>query len=133
MHARRELARGRREQLTIATKFGLQPAARLTRARTLIRAVRRLMQASPRIRALVRRNVHSFVQGGRFDVPSARASLETSLRALGTDYIDLFLLHEGTVADCSAELLDFLEGARAEGKILAFGVASTPIFRSCRR
>jgi aryl-alcohol dehydrogenase-like predicted oxidoreductase len=77
---------------------------------------------------LVKRNVHSVIQSGRFDVPSARASLETSLRALDTEYIDVLLLHEGAPGDCTPELLDFLLEARTSGTIRAFGVATTPVY-----
>jgi aryl-alcohol dehydrogenase-like predicted oxidoreductase len=58
-------------------------------------------------------------------VGSARRSLETSLRELQTDYVDVLLLHEAKCADIETDgLRDFLAGAVREGKIRAFGVGT---------
>ncbi len=51
-------------------------------------------------------------------------SLEASLVALGTDYIDILLLHEAVVADLSDELFALLERIVREGKIASFGIGS---------
>ncbi len=53
------------------------------------------------------------------------ASLEKSLRALGTDYVDFFLAHQASIAALPDEdLIGGLEVAQGEGKIRAFGVAT---------
>jgi aryl-alcohol dehydrogenase-like predicted oxidoreductase len=44
----------------------------------------------------------AMVKAGIFTPEAAIRSLETSLRELGTDYVDIFLLHEGTLADASS-------------------------------
>ena len=63
---------------------------------------------------------------GFFRIPDIRKSLEASLRELRTDYIDIFLLHECKLADVQyPELSDFLEEIKREGKIRAFGLATT--------
>lgn len=117
------LAKGRRDQVTLTTKFGIQPIGPVAQSKGVIRVVRRVMRFSPLIRDLVRRKVSSLVQRGRFDVESARSSLETSLRELKTDYVDIFLLHECEPEDCqSMDLLEFLTQSRQQGKILSFGV-----------
>jgi len=121
-------ARSRRDELTIATKFGI----RLTlAARGLSHAqgpLRRLLAARPALRDQAR--THAAAPSGRlyehggFDATSARRSLERSLRALRTDYIDVFLLHDplpGTVR--SDEVLACLEHARAAGLIRSWGLA----------
>ena len=52
-------------------------------------------------------------------------SLETSLRELHTDYVDLLLLHEATLADAASKpLIDALQEQVARGTVRAFGVAS---------
>jgi diketogulonate reductase-like aldo/keto reductase len=83
-----------------------------------------MVRSSPLVRNLVRRKISSVVQEGRFDVDSARESLETSLRELQTDYIDLYLLHECELQDCRPDLLEFLQQARTAGKIRSFGAGT---------
>ena len=119
-----EFAAGRRHQITIATKFGLQPPSALARPSGLMQAVRTAVRASPFVRRLAQRGLNAVVERHRFRVSDARDSLETSLRELRTDYIDLYLLHECELADCSAELLEFLRASQAAGKIRAFGTGT---------
>jgi D-threo-aldose 1-dehydrogenase len=116
-----EFASGRRDKITISTKFGLMPRENVARMKGPVRLVRRLMRSSSWIRKRVRRNVKSLTRSAQFDPVTARISLETSLRALRTDYIDIYLLHECGLSDCSDEILAFLEHAKAEGKIRMFG------------
>jgi D-threo-aldose 1-dehydrogenase len=116
-----EFASGKRDKITISTKFGLMPREGVARMKGPVRLVRRLMRSSSWIRKRVRRNVKSLTRGGQFDPVTARISLETSLRALRTDYIDIYLLHECSLSDCSDEILAFLEHAKTEGKIRAYG------------
>lgn len=52
------------------------------------------------------------------------ASVEQSLRALQTDYIDLLLIHRPDALMDPAELADTLQGLRAAGKVLHFGVSN---------
>ena len=57
------------------------------------------------------------MQSGRFDPAEARASLETSLRELGVETVDLLLLHEVRPADLETEgLYEFLERSRSRGQ-----------------
>jgi D-threo-aldose 1-dehydrogenase len=59
---------------------------------------------------------------GVFDPEKAKASLERSLAALQTDYIDLFLLHEPTLESAASQpLIEFLEAEVARGSIRAYG------------
>jgi D-threo-aldose 1-dehydrogenase len=110
----------RRNRLTIATKFGLDPLP-LPRALSS-RLLARLGQRSLAARIVnAKRNVLSH----RFSVDQARTALETSLRRLNSDHIDLYLLHDCNRADVdNQELLCFLETAKADGKIGSFGLAT---------
>jgi aryl-alcohol dehydrogenase-like predicted oxidoreductase len=66
------------------------------------------------------------VSAGRFDPASARQSLETSLRELRTDYVDLLLLHEcrpENLVNADA-LLGYLGSCVTQGKVRAFGIAT---------
>lgn len=119
-------AKGKRSEITLATKFGRQTMLGGSRgARHLVGCARRMMRASSVVRKLVKRNAHHAIATGRFDVASAQRSLDSSLKLLGTDYIDVYLLHECTLEDCTPALLGFLENARATGKIRCFGTGTS--------
>jgi diketogulonate reductase-like aldo/keto reductase len=60
-----------------------------------------------------------------FDVRSARASLERSLRALETDYVDLILLHECHPDEVTDDLQAFLAKCVATGTARWTGTATT--------
>jgi aryl-alcohol dehydrogenase-like predicted oxidoreductase len=57
-------------------------------------------------------------------VAAAQASLDQSLAALRTDYLDILFLHDCAAGDLSDELAAFLDAQVAVGKIRAWGVAS---------
>lgn len=121
-----DFTRTRRDQLTITTKFGIQLNAYASRFSNIQSAVRRILALSPALRQFARRRSQALYKEQAFGIEDARQSLETSLRELKTDYIDVFLLHE-----CSAEglrgddLLGFLEDAHSSGKIRCYGIATT--------
>ena len=129
-------ARGKRDRIVIATKFGIAPtlgarllgraqgpAGRLFGAVPALRERARPTAADPRsgaIGALLYRS-------GGFDRQGAAASLERSLRALRTDYVDVLLLHDPAPGDVrSDDVRGYLESASAAGRIRAWGVAGDP-------
>lgn len=129
--AERELgtfARRRRGELTIATKFGIRPTLAARGLSYAQGPVRRLFAAKPGLRDQARAHAAAssrrlFEHGG-FHAAGARRSLERSLRALRTDYVDMFLLHDplpGSVR--SDEVAGCLEEARAAGLIRTWGIA----------
>ena len=115
----------RRGEVTVTTKLGMLPPRRsraLQGAKALGRAGARVL---PALRPLLRRGAQSMAESGAFDPAAARASLETSLRELRVETVDLLLLHECRPADLETEgLLDFLEQAVAQGKVRAFGIGT---------
>jgi len=119
-----EFQLGKRDRITITTKFGLMPREGVAKLKGAVQLARRVMRSSPFIRSLVRKNVRTLTQGGQFNPAAAQASLEASLRALRTGYIDVYLLHEAFAEDCTDEIMDFLQTARMQGKIRAYGVGS---------
>jgi D-threo-aldose 1-dehydrogenase len=127
--AERELGRfaraARREQLVIATKFGIEAAGAPGRLARLQAPARSLLARSPALRARVKARAQAFHRPHCYDVASARASLEHSLRELNSDHVDVFFVHGPTGADTIdfAELGAFLEQARTAGRIRAWGVA----------
>jgi D-threo-aldose 1-dehydrogenase len=112
--------RAGRAEAVVATKFGIEP----TRAGLALAPVQGSLQrlrrrtGDPRAGAaggLLHRTVGH-------DARTARTSLERSLRLLGRDHVDLLFLHE-PVADVSDELFEFLETAREQGRLCAWGAA----------
>lgn len=126
-HAEAELGaflRGRREQVVIATKFGISPGPAARLASGVQPVARALLRSLPGLKQLVARRANALYSRPRFDSVNAQRSLTESLRQLGTDYIDLLLLHEPEPELIAyPSLLDWLEGRRREGVIRQYGVA----------
>lgn len=51
-------------------------------------------------------------------------ALSASLRRLQTDYLDLYLLHGGTMDDPLDEVIEFMERKKSAGVILGYGISS---------
>lgn len=119
-------ARGRREQVTIATKFGIEPGSpRLARLQAPARAA---LARLPALRAALKRRGSSPHPQRRYDAAIARASLEVSLRELGTDYVDIFFVHDPAPSDQVDldGLGELCEGLVESGKIRAWGFSGAP-------
>ena len=119
-------ARGRREQIAIVTKFGIEPSGSVGRLALLQAPARAVLARFPSLRAALRRREGAFHQPRRYDAAIARRSLETSLRELGTDHVDAFLIHGAGPGDAidMEELAGTLEDLRAAGSVRAWGIAS---------
>lgn len=115
-----------REQVVLATKFGIR-AARSSVGRRLAKgAARHVLRAVPSVRALVKGRIASQFSSGMFDVGSLRASLDESLRSLGTDYVDVLYLHAAPLGALeAAELFAELRRLKAAGTVRAVGISST--------
>ncbi len=113
----------RRDQITITTKFGIAPPS-LPGGVSLVGTVKRLVKRFGPVRNILAKQAGKLVRRGAYGVEDARRSLEESLRSLRTEYIDVFLLHEGGAEDCTPELLAFLKDRKSAGVIVHFGVGS---------
>lgn len=113
----------RRDEVTITTKFGIQPP-RLAGGGSVAGAVKRLVKNLGPVRKLLARQAGKMVQRAAFGADDAAKSLEASLRALQTEHIDIYLLHEAGPSDTSDELLAFLEEKKKQGIIGRFGTGS---------
>jgi aryl-alcohol dehydrogenase-like predicted oxidoreductase len=119
-----EFARGRRDRISICTKVGIAPPEHNGLMRVAYGVARPLLGVAKGLRKRARgmkmtRNVHIPLTPELVTV-----SLERSLRALGTDYIDLFALHDPLPADTRRDdILAALEAAVTAGKVRALSCA----------
>lgn len=120
-----EFIKGRRDRLTVATKFGIQPPKRSVALATAKSAARAVVTVFPGLRKQIRRHAEQLTQTGCFTASECTRSVHTSLRELRTDYIDIFLMHEITPAQITPELVAALEAAKRKGLIRAYGTATT--------
>lgn len=113
---------GKRNNVTITTKFGIEPSG-VVKARWINLLARKVLKLAPIVKTMLRRgSPQSGSTWGVFDPEKAKCSLERSLAALQTDYIDLFLLHEPTVESAGSQpLIGFLEAEVKKGTIRAYG------------
>jgi len=140
-------ARGRRSDITITSKFGLLPPSihpllrpALPIARTINRHV--FGQLSPQHQDMANRVIRALPVVGISNFPDTpgssspgtgnhpykpaeiRHGLEESLRKLGTEYIDFYLLDECQSGNLDEDVISLLEALVAEGKIRAYGLGS---------
>lgn len=86
-------ASGRRDSVVLCTKFGIlpgNPGGWKNKVKPLARAV---LGVAPQLRQMVRKHAADQFVPGQFSVETLRSSLQTSLRELKTDYVDILLLH----------------------------------------
>lgn len=117
--------RGKTGEVTVATKYGILPPPRaglLDVARNVARPIARHL---PSVRKRMARAVAGLTTKARFSGEEAQRSLEHSLRELGVDHIDLWLLHEATVDDLDGSgLLPQLQRMRQEGRVGIYGIGA---------
>jgi hypothetical protein len=129
--AERELgqfARRHRAEIAIATKFGIEPTASLGRLGRLQAPARAVIARLPALREALKRRAGAFHQPRDYSVASARASLETSLRELRTDHVDVLFVHDpGPDDPIDVDGLgEALEDMRRAGLVRAWGFAGEP-------
>lgn len=111
--------RSQRERLTIATKCGLikMPAA----LRNAVSA-----ELSPRGGVGSFRSAARAVRAGRtYSATYIRRAAESSLRRLGTAYVDVFMLHSPPVeALVDPELVEAMESLKRRGLIRVWGISA---------
>jgi D-threo-aldose 1-dehydrogenase len=121
-------ARGRRDELTIATKFGIEPASGLGAVAKVQAPARALLNRFPALRNAVKRRDGAFTAPRHYDRVIAQRHLNQSLQQLGVDYLDILFIHDPAPHDDvrAEELVAFLTDARQAGKIRAWGVSQDP-------
>jgi aryl-alcohol dehydrogenase-like predicted oxidoreductase len=122
-----EFLRGLREKVFVSTKFGILPAANHPLKRALKPVARSLLQWAPGARGAMRGKLAAMSSTGHFSVAALQQSLDASLRALRTDYVDFLFLHEAPASVLQQEdLFEALRQLVTIGKVRSFGIASLP-------
>lgn len=123
--------KGRRDEIVLASKFGIRATWKAGLLRPLKPAIRALKakrgghaakpSIPPSVQAPGRDHFHERIE---ITPANMRSSLEKSLRALKTDYLDVFFVHE---PPGEIEKIDDLAGMahklKKEGKIRSWGLA----------
>jgi aryl-alcohol dehydrogenase-like predicted oxidoreductase len=118
-------ASDKRHQITIATKFGILPSVISAPARFAKPAVRFARKVLPGIGKLVRRASSGLLESGHYSLREAKLSVETSLKELNVDRIDILFIHDcRRNSDLDGDLIDFLDSLVESGKIAMWGVAT---------
>jgi D-threo-aldose 1-dehydrogenase len=123
-----------RDDVSIATKFGLNltPLGRVAGA--VQPPVRRLLRSTPSLNHSLKKSGGKTAGGmagrrlyspGNYSVSNARRSLCASLRALRTERVDYLFLHEpaGSLGPHFGDLADFLDAQTRNGTIRWWGSA----------
>ena len=120
--------------IRIATKFGIRPTVIGHLAGFVQPPIRRILQTSATVKSKVKQSGAAPDAGavgrvlysrGDYSAASAKRALVSSLRALRTERIDYFLLHEpvAVLADDYRDLVDYLETQRSRDVIGYWGPA----------
>ena len=121
-----EFLRGRRDKVLVSTKFGILPGADHPIKRALKPVARTLLQWAPAARKAMQRPLTRMSSTGHFSVETLHESLNASLRALQTDYVDFLFLHEPPASVLQQDdLFAALRRLVTAGKVRRFGIASS--------
>ncbi|AEE50752.1 aldo/keto reductase [Haliscomenobacter hydrossis] len=113
---------GKRDKVFICSKFGILPPDPSSVKVKLIGLARTVKRMVPGLSSVVRQSAAQSFSKTVFTPELAQKSLHDSLRALKTDYLDLFLLHECSTSDVMREdVAAYLEKERSAGKIRHWG------------
>jgi aryl-alcohol dehydrogenase-like predicted oxidoreductase len=120
-----EFLRGRRDSVVISTKFGILPAQTSFLKETIKPLARKVLKLMPSARKMAQKQIGAQFSANQFTVPVLRESVETSLRKLRTDYIDLLFMHSAPVSVLQQEdLLDAMRQMVCEGKVRRIGISA---------
>lgn len=128
--------RGRRDAVTIVTKVGLMrpnvTSYKLV-ARSLLGPARKMIRGTRVSQSIIQATTTKLVLN--FAPDYVQQSLEASLGALRTDYVDGFLLHMVTLEDLTDTLINALQALKTTGKTRTIGLATsrTETQRICAR
>ncbi len=117
--------KGRRDKVTVTSKFGVVPPQLSLRTKAAIPVARMVSKFLPQLKARLKNKSGQLLAVRNFDAAYARLCLDKSLTELATDYIDIYLVHEpdDALMTTPEELCRFLEDCVVAGKIRRWGFA----------
>lgn len=117
--------KGKRDKVTVTTKFGVVPPTLGFKTKMMIPVAREVTKFLPGLKDRLKKKSGQLLAERNFDVSYARKCLDQSLAELGTDYIDIYLVHEPVNAASikPGDLHEFLEASAKSGKIRRWGYA----------
>jgi aryl-alcohol dehydrogenase-like predicted oxidoreductase len=118
-----QFLQGRRDKVILCTKFGILPVARNWKQmmKPVARAAVRIV---PSLRQAAQRQAANQFNANQFSLATLQNSLDTSLRQLRTDYVDMLLMHEPPVTIFQQQdLLEALGRLVEQGKVRMAGVS----------
>lgn len=120
-----EFLAGRRERVVLCTKFGILPAAVNGWKQKLKPLAQVAIRAFPSLRAVAQKQAGDQFAGNQFTPEILRVSLETSLRELKTDYVDILLLHAAPASVLQQDdLLGAMDRLVQGGKVRMAGISA---------
>lgn len=118
--------KGRREAAQICTKVGLLAPKQSPAKKALRSLLRPVVAAAKPLRAAIRKTGATSNKAIDLSPELLRSSLERSLMRLGTDYVDVYALHNARAEDLARdEIRATLAGLVSEGKARAIAVAGS--------
>jgi aryl-alcohol dehydrogenase-like predicted oxidoreductase len=115
----------KRDSVVLCTKFGIVPVKSKgwkQRIKPLARAAIRMF---PGLRSVVRRQIGDQFASRQFTVDVLKASFETSLRELRTDYVDILLMHAAPMSTLQQDdLMEQLGRLVEAGKVCLAGISA---------
>ena len=115
----------RRSSVMLCTKFGILPADPKGWKNRIKPVVRGVLSIAPMLRSTVRRHAARQLQAGQFSVEVLNSSIETSLRKLKTDHVDILLMHSPPESVLHREdLLDSMAKLVEAGKVRMIGIST---------
>lgn len=119
-----QFLQGRRDKVILCSKFGILPVARNWKQmmKPVARAAVRLV---PSLRQAAQRQAANQFNANQFSLGTLQSSLETSLRQLRTDYVDMLLIHDPPATILQQhDLLEALGRLVEQGKVLMAGLSA---------
>jgi aryl-alcohol dehydrogenase-like predicted oxidoreductase len=118
-----KFAKGKRHQITITTKTGMSGLQLPFCALPMINFIRSVVKSNQS--SITSNSVFGTPVSGVFRPNLVLNDLHTSLKKIGTDFVNFYLLHESNVSQANQEdIIEVLQKSKDAGKIKMFGIAS---------